>query len=162
MKPGSTARLKPLPSPALYSVPEPQPSAICIAAPNTNAPITRLTDSGAIAPLNSSCAAISGIDTSIARPIASSCAKNPVGSRSRIQTRQPVVKPNDTPASTAPKPMPTRNRNPCRRPTSHVIASHATTAPITSGDPAARAVCDVTWSRIEEVPSPETAAITRV
>ncbi len=102
MNPGSTVSAKLLPSPALYSVPEPQPSAICIAMPKTNAPMTTLSATGATAPLSSGCVAISGIDTVIARPIARNCARNPVGSRSRIQTRQPVVNPNETPASTAP------------------------------------------------------------
>ena len=122
-------------------MPEPQPSAICIAAPNTKAPISRLTDSGAIAPESSSCDAISGIDTTIASPIATNCAKKPVGSRSRIHARQPVVKPNETPASTAPRPMPITNRKPCRSPTSHVMAAQAAIAPATSGQFARRAPC---------------------
>ena len=99
---GSTARLTGWPSPALYSVPDPQPSATCIAAPKTNAPTSRLSNNGPSAPSSSGCAASSGTLSTIATEIARNCAHIPVGSRRVIQTRQPVVKPNAAALSSMP------------------------------------------------------------
>ena len=49
------------PMPALYSVPEPQPSAICIVRPKTKAPTSRLTLGGPSAACSSGNAAKSGM-----------------------------------------------------------------------------------------------------
>ena len=49
------------PMPALYRVPDPQPSAICIVSPKTKAPINRLRLGGPSAACNSGKAASSGM-----------------------------------------------------------------------------------------------------
>src|SRR5699024_8155072 len=50
---GKIAMFSGMPRPALYSVPEPQPSATCMAAPNTNAPTSKLMLGGPKAALSS-------------------------------------------------------------------------------------------------------------
>lgn len=131
-KVGSTAKDSGAPAPALYSVPEPQPSASCIAAPNRKAPSTRLIVSGATAPTSSPpLPAISGRLTAAASTISSICAHRPCGSRRSMKSRQPVVKPKRTPCSTAPKPMPSSASRPWRTPAASITASTPARPPTT-------------------------------
>ena len=107
------------PRPALYSVPEPQPSEICIAIPNTKAPINRLTEGGPSAACVSGKCASSGIDSSDSAASRMIWPYTPDGSRCSTRWRQPVVKPKRAAASAQPSPTPTSSSSACRADTDH-------------------------------------------
>src|SRR6056297_4892 len=129
-KNGSATAPTALPLPAFTSVPEPQPSTTCIAAPNTNAPPIIARPIGACAPFNSApFAASSGKAASATIPMQISCAISPEASRSRIIRRHGPVKPKRNPSSARPKPKPISSTTPKRGPATSATLN--TSAPTT-------------------------------
>src|SRR6056297_2716803 len=129
-KNGSATAPTALPLPAFTSVPEPQPSTTCIAAPNTKAPPIIARPMGACAPFNSApFDASNGKAASATIPMQINCAISPEASRSRIIRRHGPVKPKRNPSSAKPKPRPISSTTPKRGPARSATAS--TSAPTT-------------------------------
>ncbi len=102
------------------SVPDPQPSAICIVSPKTKAPTSRLTLGGPSAACSSG--NLPAAASTAWRPAPAAAPGRPcrAGRGASISWRQPVVKPKRAPASAAPMPMPTAKSTACRRATNQI------------------------------------------